>query len=111
MGYWLSCTGIVRFSLKSLLPGYKVVLCHKLGSYLIKNKLTQMTFKSNFPQVCSFSSVLSIKLYGEHQLKLPSLLGQIKSLKLISCLGNFKLKSFRKYSEGFKAVTEKFPGA
>lgn len=38
----------------------------------------QMTFKSNSPQICSFSSVLSIKLYlyGEHQLRLPSLLRQ-----------------------------------
>lgn len=69
----------------------------------------QMTFKSNSPQVCFFSSVLSIKLYlyGEHQLKLPSLLRQIKSLKLTSCLGNLKLKCFRKCSKGFKAATQK----
>lgn len=41
----------------------------------------QVTFKSSSPQVCSFSSVLSIKLYlygeyGEYQLKLPNLLRQ-----------------------------------
>lgn len=36
----------------------------------------QMAFKRNCPQACSFSFVLSIELYlyGEHQLKLPSLL-------------------------------------
>lgn len=51
----------------------------------------QMTFKSNSPQVCFFSSVLSIKLYlyGEHQLKLPSLLKVIKTNLL---LGKFKIK-------------------